>query len=110
MPNSKIPVGSIKASKFYVEASLDADNISVDVYDNLIETVNKNLHLLHRYLKLRKKALKLDELHMYDLYVPIVEESKKNIPYEEALKMVEAGLRPLGNISRTLRKALQTAG
>jgi len=66
------------------------------VYDNLIETVNKNLHLLHRYLKLRKKALKLDELHMYDLYVPIVEESKKNIPYEEALKMVEAGLRPLG--------------
>jgi len=120
MPNSKIPiaaslVGSIKASKFYataakydssLEASLDADNISVDVYDNLIETVNKNLHLLHRYLKLRKKALKLDELHMYDLYVPIVEESKKNIPYEEALKMVEAGLRPLGkNISRTLRKA-----
>lgn len=98
-------VGSIKASKFYataakydssLEASLDADNISVDVYDNLIETVNKNLHLLHRYLKLRKKALKLDELHMYDLYVPIVEESKKNIPYEEALKMVEAGLRPLG--------------
>jgi len=42
---------------------------------------------------------------MYDLYVPIVEESKKNIPYEEALKMVEAGLRPLGkNISRTLRR------
>lgn len=56
---------------------MDADNISLDVYDNLIETVNKNLHLLHRYLKLRKKALKLDELHMYDLYVPIVEESKK---------------------------------
>lgn len=97
--------GSIKASKFYstaskynssLEASLDADNISLEVYDNLIDTINKNLPLLHRYLKLRKKALKLDELHMYDLYVPIVEEQKKNIPYEEALKMVEQGLAPMG--------------
>ncbi|MFZ5986836.1 MAG: oligoendopeptidase F [Bacillota bacterium] len=98
--------GNIKAAKFYataskynssLEASLDADNISIDVYDNLIDTVDKNLHLLHRYLKLRKKALKLDELHMYDLYVPIIEESKKNIPYNEALRMVEEGLKPLGS-------------
>lgn len=99
-------IGNIKAAKFYasaskynssLEASLDSDNISIDVYDNLIETVNKNLPLLHRYLKLRKKALKLDELHMHDLYVPIIEESKKNIPYEESLKLVEEGLKPLGD-------------
>jgi len=79
-------VGSIKASKFYataakydssLEASLDADNISVDVYDNLIETVNKNLHLLHRYLKLRKKALKLDELHMYDCMFQLSRNQKR---------------------------------
>jgi len=98
--------GSIKASKFYaqagkynssLEASLDSDNITVDVYDNLIETINKNLPLLHRYLRLRKKALNLDDLHMYDLYVPIVEESQKNIPYEDAKKLVEEGLRPLGD-------------
>jgi oligoendopeptidase F len=97
---------NVKKNRFYstvrkynssLESSLDSDNISTDVYDNLIETVNKNLHLLHRYLKLRKKALKLDELHMYDLYVPIVEEPKSNVPYEEALKMVEKGLQPLGN-------------
>ena len=97
--------GNMKANKFYstaqkyhssLEASLDGDNISTDVYNNLIETINENLPLLHRYLKLRKKALKLDELHMYDLYVPIVEETKKNIPYEEALKLVEQGLAPMG--------------
>ncbi len=79
-----------------LEYSLDSDNISVDVYDNLIDVVNKNLPLLQRYLKLRKKALKLDELHMYDLYVPLVQESKKNISYEEALDMVRKGLEPLG--------------
>jgi len=98
--------GNLKANKFYstaqkynssLEASLDADNISTEVYDNLIDTVNKNIPLLHRYLRLRKKALKLDELHMYDLYVPIVEETKKNITYEEALNLVEQGLTPLGD-------------
>jgi oligoendopeptidase F len=75
-----------KANKFYsavrkydssIEASLDEDNIPVKVYDSLIETVNNNLGLLHRYLKLRKKVLNLDELHMYDLYVPIVEQPKR---------------------------------
>jgi len=97
---------SIKKDKFHatvrkynscIEASLDGDNISVSVYDNLIDTVNKNLDLLHRYMRLRKKALKLDELHMYDLYVPIVEELEKKIPYEEALNMVEKGLYSMGN-------------
>ncbi len=94
-----------KANKFYsavrkydssIEASLDEDNIPVKVYDSLIETVNNNLGLLHRYLKLRKKVLNLDELHMYDLYVPMVEQPKKKIPYQEALNMVEKGLMPMG--------------
>jgi oligoendopeptidase F len=62
--------GNVKKNRFYsivrkypssLEASLDNDNVPVKVYDNLIETVNKNLHLLDRYLKLRKKVLKLDE-------------------------------------------------
>ncbi len=97
--------GNVKADRFYaairsygsaLEASLDDDNIKVDVYDNLISTVNSNLSLLHRYLRLRKKALKLDELHMYDLYVPIVQESKRKISYEEALDMVINGLKPMG--------------
>ncbi|MCX7842653.1 MAG: oligoendopeptidase F [Clostridia bacterium] len=87
---------SLRKYKSSLEASLDADNISTDVYDRLIDTVNKNLHLLHRYLKLRKRALKLDELHMYDLYVPIVEEPPKSIFYQDALEIVEKGLMPLG--------------
>lgn len=96
---------NVKNNKFYatvrkydssLEASLDSDNITTEVYDNLIETVHNNLPLLHRYLKLRKKALNLDALHMYDLYVPIVEQPKRHILYEDALRMVETGLEPLG--------------
>lgn len=97
--------GNVKKNRFYsvvrkypssLEASLDNDNVPVEVYDNLVETVNKNLHLLDRYLKLRKKVLKLDELHMYDLYVPMVEEYDKKVTYEEGKKLVEEGLKPLG--------------
>ncbi len=96
---------NIKANKFYasvrkydssLSSSLDSDNVPGSVYDNLIETVNKNLPLLHRYLRLRKKALKLDELHMYDLYVPIVEEPPKQISYKESLELVKKGLAPMG--------------
>lgn len=96
----------IKKDKFYasvrkydssLSSSLDSDNVPVSVYGNLIGTVNKNLPLLHRYLKLRKKALKLDELHMYDLYVPIVEEPPKHIKYEDALETVKKGLAPMGS-------------
>jgi oligoendopeptidase F len=96
---------NIKSDKFYAtvrkyessrSASLDADNVPVSVYDNLIDTVNRNLPLLHRYLRLRKKALSLDELHMYDLYVPIVEEPPKKYSYEDALDVVLKGLAPMG--------------
>ncbi len=97
--------GNVKKNRFYsmvrkypssLEASLDNDNISVDVYNNLIDTVNKNLPMLDRYLNLRKKVLKVDELHMYDLYVPMVEEFDKKIPYEEAKTIVKEALKPLG--------------
>ena len=97
--------GNVKRNRFYsivrkypsaLAASLDNDNISVNVYDNLIATVDKNLGLLDRYLKLRKKALKLDELHMYDLYVPMVEEYEKKVTYDEAKAIVLEALKPMG--------------
>jgi oligoendopeptidase F len=96
---------NVKKNRFYamvrkypsaIEASLDSDNVSVNVYNNLIETINNNLKLLDRYLKLRKRALKLEELHMYDLYVPMVEEFDKKIPYEEAKATILEALKPLG--------------
>ncbi len=99
-------ISNLKAKKFNskvrkydssLESSLNQDNIQICVYDNLIDTINSNMHLLHKYLRLRKKALKLNKLHMYDLYVPIVEEPNKNIPYDEALKIVRSSLYPLGD-------------
>ncbi len=77
-------------------AALAADNIPESVYENLINTVNKNLHLLHRYVKLRKKVLKLDKIHIYDLYTPLVKDVKMEIPYEEAKDLILKGLTPLG--------------
>lgn len=79
-----------------LEMSLYGDNIPKEVYTNLIDAVHENLPLLQRYMKLRKKLLGVDELHMYDLFAPLVEEYKWEIPYEDAKKMVEEGLKPLG--------------
>lgn len=96
---------SVKADVFFakarrypsaIEASLDDDRVPIKVYDSLIETVHEFLPQMHRYVKLRKKALQLEELHMYDIYVPIVPETTMVISYEEAKDMVRAGLKPLG--------------
>ncbi len=78
------------------QAALDNNNIPEVVYDQLVDTVNDHLHLLHRYVALRKKALGLDEIHMYDLYTPIVKDVKMEVPYEEAQDLVIKGVEPLG--------------
>jgi len=79
-----------------LEASLDQDNVTVNVYDNLINTVHNNLSYIYDYMKLRKRLLELDELHMYDIYTPVVKEYRMEVPYEEAKQMVLKGLQPLG--------------
>jgi oligoendopeptidase F len=79
-----------------LEMSLSSDNISKDVYTNLIDTIHEHLPLLHRYLALRKQLLKLDELHMYDLFTPLVEEFDMEISYEQAKSIVKESLKPLG--------------
>lgn len=97
--------GSVKGDIFYSKArkyksSLDkalfADNVPETVYDNVVKTANKHAPLLHEYMALRKHALKLDELHLYDLNVPLSEEPVSDIPYGEALEMVTEALAPLG--------------
>lgn len=77
-------------------AAMSENQIPEQVYDNLVDTVNKNLHLLHRYVSLRKKVLGLEELHMWDLYTPLVKEAKMEIPYEEAKGTMLKSFAPLG--------------
>ncbi|MES5925609.1 oligoendopeptidase F [Bacillus cereus group sp. MG9] len=79
------------------QAALSNNNIPEAVYDQLVETVNDNLHLLHRYIDIRKRALGLDELHMYDLYTPLVQEVKMNVKYEEAQDLLLKSLNVLGD-------------
>lgn len=79
-----------------LESQLHPDNIPLSVYDNLIKAVREFLPALHRYMRLRKRMLGLDELHMYDLYTPLVRDVSFDVPYDEAKKMVKAGLVPLG--------------
>lgn len=79
-----------------LEASLFSDNIPKEVYTNLIDTIHEALPLLYRYLELRKKLLNVDELHMYDLFTPLVDEIDMDIPYEEAQQRVIEALQPLG--------------
>jgi oligoendopeptidase F len=86
------------------ELALARYNIPVSVYDNLVETVSEYIPLLHRYLKLRKRILQLDQLHMYDLYVPIVEETREEISYQQACVTVATALAPLGENYITILK------
>ncbi|WP_338753573.1 oligoendopeptidase F [Bacillus sp. FJAT-52991] len=79
------------------ESALSNNHIPETVYDNLVSTINKNLHLLHRYIKLRKKVLGVDELHMYDLYTPLVKDVKMKVSYDEAKEYMVKGLAPLGD-------------
>ncbi len=85
-------------------AALSGNNIPESVYDNLLATVEKNLPSLHRYVQLRRKLLGLDELHMYDLYVPMVAEADKKVPYEEAVETVVKALEPLGEEYTTVAR------
>jgi oligoendopeptidase F len=77
-------------------------NVPENVYTNLIDAVHENLPLLHRYVSLRKKLLGLDELHMYDLYTPIISDLELKISYDEAKEMVFKGLEPLGDKYRAI--------
>ena len=79
-----------KARKYpdALHASLDATNVPVEVYHNLIEAVHEDIGILHRYMRLRKKLMKTDELHMYDLYTSLVADADVKIPFEKAKEEV----------------------
>ncbi len=110
--------GNVKKDGFYsnvrkydstLGAALETDNVPPAVYDNLIATVHNNLEPLHRYIELKRKVLKLKEMHMYDLYTPLVPKVNLEIEYNEALKMVKDGLAPLGeNYIQILEQAFNS--
>ena len=79
-----------------LHAALDGTNVPVEVYHNLIRAVNDNLDKMHRYVRLRKRLLKLDELHMYDVYALLVADVQKDIPFAEAKETVRRALAPMG--------------
>ena len=87
-----------------LEASLDGNNVPVSVYTNLIEAVHRNLDKMHRYVRLRKKLLGVDELHFYDVYAPLMADVDKKIPFADAKQTVYDALAPLGEDYRKILK------
>lgn len=87
-----------------MEASLDATNVPTTVYTNLIEAVHKNMDKMYRYVALRKRLLGVDELHMYDIYTPLVEDVAKKANIDEAKQTVYDALAPLGEEYRKVLK------
>ena len=97
--------GAVKAASFYssarhydgnCEAALFANNVPVSVYDSLIEAVHEGLPAMQEYLNLRREVLGLDEIDVFDLYVPMVDDVDFKMPYETAKKLVREALAPLG--------------
>jgi len=78
------------------EAALDGPNVPVEVYDTLVDTVHDNLDTLHRHAELKREAIGADELRMWDLYVPLVQEESPEIEYEQACEYVTEAVAPLG--------------
>ena len=108
--------GSVLLDKYQAEvrnyqsarsSSLFPDDVPEEVYDNLVDTVSKNLDLLHRYYELKQKALSLDKLMHYDVYVPFVADIQVKHTYDEAVAVVISALEPLGEeYCSTLRAGL----
>ncbi|TVY11734.1 oligoendopeptidase F [Paenibacillus cremeus] len=93
-----------------LQRSLFGDNVPVSVYDNLIQTTRENLSPMYRYVAYRKKHMGLDELRVYDLSVPLVEDFELKMPYEEAYETMLKGLAPLGDEYIGILKQAKTAG
>ena len=87
-----------------LDASLDNTNVPTAVYLNLIEAVHQNMDKMHRYVRLRKKLLNVDELHFYDVYTPLISGVEKQIPFDEAKQTVYEALAPLGEGYRKILK------
>ena len=112
---SNLYVGEIKESRFVsnvkkynstLEESLFDDNIDISVYKNLIDAIHDNMDAMYDYMGVRKKLLGLDDMHMYDIYVDLVDKKESSIEFEEGKKILFEALKPLGEKYLTdLKKA-----
>ncbi len=104
--DTNIALAKIRNYNSAREASLFADNVTTDIYDNLIDTVSKNLNVLYKYYDLKKEILKLDELHLYDIYADLIKVETDTYEFEDAKDLVLKSLSILGNeYTDTLKKA-----
>ncbi len=87
-----------------LEMALLGEDVDKSVYDNLVNTVNECAPVMHRYMKVRKKTLGYDEMHVYDLHTPLVENAELRLSYEDAYELVLKGLAPLGEEYNALLK------
>jgi oligoendopeptidase F len=111
--------GSVQRDVYYakarnhpsaIESALFSDRVPMSVYDNLIASVHDNLPSLHRYYDIRRRALKLKDIHQYDTYVPIFSDVSKRTPWDQAVKQVVEALRPMGDeYTRELSRGLTSA-
>ncbi len=96
MINENTTIAKIRKYKSTIEWCLYHDELEESIYNNLVNTVSNNLDVLFKYYNLKKEVLNLDELHLYDIYTPIVENFEKKYPFEEAKKIVLNALSVLG--------------
>lgn len=89
-------ISDLRGYNSSIESSLYADNVDIKIYDNLINTVSDNLSVLYKYYDIKRKALELDELHLYDIYTPLVKTLEKEYSFEEAKSIVIDALSILG--------------
>ena len=94
---SNVKMSGIRGYGSARERALDSSNIPVKVYDNLVETVEDNLDALHGHVELKKEALDVEELNMWDVYMPITEDEEPEISFEEAKDYIIEALQPLGD-------------
>lgn len=101
-----VSIAKLRKYNSAFESSLFKDEISIDVYNTLVNTIHENLNIFHKYYDLKKKVLNLDEFHLYDVYVEMVKDYDKKYSFDEAKQIVINALSVLGNdYIETFKKA-----
>ena len=95
--NEEVSISKIRGYNSAIESSLYHDEVNLEVYDNLIDSVNTGLSILYKYYDMKKKILGLDELHLYDIYVSMVDDYNVSYKFDDAVKIVRDALSVLGN-------------